>query len=100
MKIDTNFEDFYIKKNLTKNSKKVFEIARKMSFTRFNKSYCFVKFKDYTSKQNFLNKYVKLFGIYINDKCYRAENAELKRTLVIKNIPYNASVGEVCSTIN
>ena len=99
-KIDSNYSEVFVKENLSKNSKKIFDLARKMSMVRYNKSYCFVKFRDRTTKEQVMSPSLTLFGLYINDKCYRVENAEMKRSLILKNLSINSTVGEITGFLN
>lgn len=98
--LDNSTEDLYVSNNITKKANKVFDRFREHAQSKFNNSVAFVRFKKHEDKTSVLNDDVRLFGLYIKNKCYRLENAEFKRTLKINNVPFGVAVGQIIDKIN
>ena len=72
-----------IKKKITN----VIKMANKSS--RPQKAYGFIEFQDVESKQAALSSQYRLFGMEIREGVMVTENADLKMTLKVGNLPWN-----------
>ena len=89
-------------KNTSNNSKKdkIMDYVKKMEMTKYEKSYCMIKLKSQDDLRKLTNPYLCLFGLQIDNKCYRVDSAENKRSIILRNFPQNTRLEVLIKFIN
>lgn len=86
---------------LDKDSKRINEVIKFASRANpKNKAYGFVELESFKSKQSTLNVYFRLFGIEMAKALLVIEDADIKTTLRVSNLPWNLDPSRFVDWIN
>ena len=75
---------------MDKDSKRFTEMIKLSSrMNPKNKAYGFIEFENSEEKKRTLNNYFRLFGIEMEKALLIIEDADIKRTIIVSNLPWN-----------
>lgn len=67
---------------------------------RFRKSYALIEMDTYEQKMSLITPSTRVFGIYLEDKCSKVEDADYKTYLYIDNLPYGYKMSKIIEKLN
>ena len=67
---------------------------------KYRKSYALVEMETYEQKMKLITPHTRVFGIYLEDKCSKLEDADYKSQLVLSNLPYGYKMKKVIEKVN
>lgn len=68
--------------------------------SKYRKSYALVEMETYEQKLNVISPFTRVYGIYMEDKCSKIEDADYKYSIVLDNLPYGYKMKKVLDTVN